>query len=233
MSKRASEHDQEYSKRSLKRPILNKDANLISIPQFKLGGDWNAHRDCLEDYFDSKNVGDDTKKKISILITSIGQEAYETMRDLCKPVLPNHKTFEQLSDIMEKHYSEIFIFNKRKQFHSLQQFNSETVSQWYTRVNEYAAQCEFGEQLDERIKDQFLIGMQDRNVLDCVLNAGYKKSLKNIIEIALKKEEKLRPIQKLPEELMIQILSYLPIADRIRIERVNKSWGKIAKKIVE
>ena len=72
--------------------------------------------------------------------------------------------------------------------------------------------------------------MEDVEILKFLLNAGFKKLLQIIVELALKKEERLRPIEKLPEELLINIFSYLPIVDRIRIERVKRSWQGLAKK---
>ena len=131
---------------------------------------------------------------------------------------------------MENHYLESLILKKRREFHSLQQFSSESITQWYTRVKEAADQCDFGEQSNDRIKDQFVNGMEEGAILDCVLGASYKTSLRKIIETALKKEEELRPIEKLPEEILIHIFSYLPIVDRVRVEMVKKSWQEMAKK---
>ena len=230
MSKRAGEfHIEQYTNRCSKKPKLDKNANLELIPVLKLGDDWYVHRTSLEDYFNAECIYDDIKK-ISVFIASLKNEYYQTMRDLCKPDLPYHKTFEQLCQIMEKHYLKSLILKIRREFSWLKQFNSETVTQWFSRVQEAAAQCNFGEQLDDKVKNQFVNGMEEGQILECVLNAGCETTLKNIIEIALKKEEELRPIEKLPEELAIQILSYLPIVDRIRIERVNKSWQEMAKK---
>ena len=231
MNKRAGEfHNEQSSNWCSKKPKLNENANLMyGIPEFNLGDDWNLHRACLESCFSLKCIADQVKK-VSIFIVSLGKDAYQTMRDLCKPELPNQKTFEQLCEIMEEHYLKSLVLKKRREFHRMQQLNSETISQWFDRVKKVAAQCDFGGQLDERIKDQFVNGMEDGEILNCVLGASYKMILQNIIEIALKKEEELRPIEKLPEEILIHIFSYLPIVDRIRVERVKKSWQEMAKK---
>ena len=227
MSKRTGEL---LSQECSKKPNLNNHADLISIPyKFEFGDDWNVYRARLEDYFNSEGIYDDTRK-ISIFIALLGQEVYKTIHHLCAPVLPNHKTFKQLCEVMEK-YFKISIHKNRRQFYRLQQFVSkETINQWYTRVIKTAAQCAFGDQLDDKIKDQFVNGMEEGEILECIFNAGIENSLQNILEIALKKEQELGRIEKLPEEIFIYIFNYLPIADRIRIERVNKSWQETAKK---
>ena len=220
MSKKAGEfYTEEYT-----------DANLIyGIPELKLGDDWNVHRACLENCFSSKCINDEIRK-ISILIASLKNEAYQTMLDLCKPELPYHKTFQELCEIMEKQYLEFLVFKKRREFSCLKQFNLESVTEWFTRVQKAAAQCNFSEQSTVRIKDQFVTGMEEGEILEGVLNAGYAKSLQTIVETALKKEQEFRPIEKLPEEILIHIFNFLPIADRIRVERVKKSWRKMTKK---
>ena len=221
MNKRISEfHIQENLNKSLKKPKLNKD----EISKFKLGDDWNLYRASLEDYFESEDINDDLIKT-STLISKIGKDAYQTMRDLCEPMLPNRKTYKELCEIMEKHYSEISVFKKRRHFHTLKQLSTDTISQWFSRVKEGAAQCNFGEQLDDRIKDQFVTGMEEGAILDCILKASYKMSLQNIVRIALRKEKE---ILMLPKEIMIDVFSYLSTIDWITIAKVDKLWQKVA-----
>ena len=106
-------YSQEYLKEGSKKPKLTEVTNFIyGIPVLKLGDDWYVHRASLEDYFNLECIDDDTRK-VSILIASLKKETYQTMRNLCKPELPNQKTFEQLCEIMEKHYLEILVLKMR------------------------------------------------------------------------------------------------------------------------
>ena len=62
MSKRVGELlSQEHPNECSKRRKLNEDANLISIPEFNPGDDWNVHRACLEDCFKSKCIYEDRR----------------------------------------------------------------------------------------------------------------------------------------------------------------------------
>ena len=76
----------------------------ICLPQFKPGNDWNVYSKRLEKFFNATSVNDDARK-ISFLISTIGQEAYQLLRDLCDPVLPHNKTYEELCELMKKHYA--------------------------------------------------------------------------------------------------------------------------------
>ena len=105
MSKRVSEFQSPQDSRGKsKKPKLTNDANLIPIPVLNVGDDWNIFRASLENYFNSTGINDDARK-VSILIALVGQEGYETMLDLCQPILPILMTFKQLCEMMEKHYS--------------------------------------------------------------------------------------------------------------------------------
>ena len=59
---------------------------------------------------------------------------------------------------------------------------------------------------------------------------GRKKVQKqNILNNVLNVKDDLQIFQKLPEEITIYIFEFLPIADRIKVERVCQSWKVLAK----
>ena len=53
--------------------------------------------------------------------------------------------------------------------------------------------------------------------------------LQNSLKVALREQEKYQLFEKLPEEISIHVFKFLPIVDRIRIEKVCKSWQELAK----
>ena len=112
--------------------------------QFKTSDDWNVHF--------IKNSIDDDARKISFLISTIGQDGYQILKDVCEPVPPHNKTYDELR------------------------------------------------------------------------------------ELIIRKQEVRVSIEKLPEECLLEIFEFLPIADRFRIKRVSRkfkeaatrqSWNKI------
>ena len=214
--------------------MSNKKIDLDSIATFVLGADWNLHHQQLQQYFNSQNIEND-KRKISSLIASIHPKVYQKLQDLCHPVLPFFKTYNELCDIIKKYYSQQTLqqessFKERKIFISLKQLNSESINQWYERVKKSANECDFGDQLIERVKEQFVVGLRDGKVLESLLKENPKMQLLNIVEMALKKEAEASVIEKLTEDCLIHIFSFLPVVDRIKMEKICKSWREAAKR---
>ena len=148
-------------------PVVNVGANIGNLQEFNPSSDWTIYAERLEQYFRANYV--DESRKVSVLITAIGPEVYKTLRDLCDPVLPQNKTYSELCDILRKQYSpRISIFKERKEFYDLSQAENESVSQWYARVKKGAVHCEFGAELEGRLKDKFVTGMKAGKILDRV-----------------------------------------------------------------
>ena len=205
---------------------------VIILPEFKPDGNWNVHFQRLEQFFNANSVNNDARK-ISILISSIGEETYQKLQDLCDPVLPSHfKTHVELRELIEKHCaSGVSVFKERKQFYNLHKLNSESINQWYERVFKSAVQCNFGTGLEERMKNQFVAGMNERKILDRLSEENHNVPLEDIVKIALEEEAiNLTTIEKLPVELMIEIFSYLSVVERARIELVSKYFQEATKR---
>ena len=207
---------------------LNLNVNFGSISKFNSGDDWDLHSARLEQYFNWKSIDDDVQKK-SILLLTIGQDAYRILIELCDNAMP--RTYDELCAIMKNHFApELSVFQRRKQFSNLKQFNTETISEWYKNLVIAANLCDFGDQLEERIKEQFVTGMRDGKISEVILKGSHKMATKDIVDIALKIEgEDFCPIERLPEECLINIFEHLPVVDLIRIERVNQTWQDLSK----
>ena len=69
-------------------------------------------------------------RKVSVLLTLIGQDTDKILRDLCDSVLPKEKTFGQLCNILKKQISpRISVFHERIEFYKMKQQPLETISQ--------------------------------------------------------------------------------------------------------
>ena len=169
--------------------VSKRGTSTLCLLKFKHDDDWNVHCERLEQFFKSNSVNDEVRK-ISFFISSVSQKSYQILRILRGSVLPsNYETYDELRELMKKHYSAKFSVSKvRKQFYNLQQLNSESITQWYALVLEGAVLCNFGGQLKERLKDQFIAGMKVGEILEKVYEEDHAKTLQEIFEIALKQE---------------------------------------------
>lgn len=99
------------------------------------------------------------------------------------------KRHKELCDILRKHYSpRISVYKERRHFYELRQNRGETINQWYARIKKGAVQCEFGNELEGRLKDQFITGMREGKILDRIFDESSTVTLRDIFDIALKKE---------------------------------------------
>ncbi|XP_072398343.1 uncharacterized protein [Diabrotica undecimpunctata] len=145
-----------------------------SMAEFRLGDDWTTWEERLEQYFCANYVEED--KKVSVLLTLIGEQAYKTLRDICDPVKPKHKTYVELCTILRKQFTKrISVFK-------------ETIRQWYARLKSKASECKFGNILSSVLKDKFITGLKKGPILDRLCEEEHTLSFEALVEIALKKE---------------------------------------------
>lgn len=163
---------------------------VTHLSGFQLGEDWEIFIERLDQYFQANLVSED--RKVAVLLTLVSEDVYRTVKDLCFPFLPKNKTYEELVEVLNTQYKQrVPVFRRRIEFENLKQAN-DSVSQWYLRVKKAAALCQFGTQLDSRIKDKFVVGMKPGRIQERLCEEEVTKELKDLVEIALNKEAVLK-----------------------------------------
>lgn len=159
-----------------------------SIPTFAQGiDDWKTYEEILDQFFIVNNVEDE--KKSAFLISCIGSATYKTLRDLCHPVLPKDKPFDDLSEILRKQFSpQVAIFRERGNFYNAKQSPSENVTNWYGRMKRLSVDCKFGDNLESILLDKFITGLRVGQVLDRLCEENETLTLQHAVDIASNKE---------------------------------------------
>lgn len=95
---------------------------------------WSIFVERLEFQFLSRDITDD-KKKAAMLLTSMDEDVFEFMRDLCAPIKLNAKKFAELVDLMTNHLdpkpSEVM---ERSIFYKALQEQGESVADFAARL---------------------------------------------------------------------------------------------------
>ncbi|XP_070385519.1 uncharacterized protein [Dermacentor albipictus] len=122
--------------------------------------DFESYVERFEHYISATHVSDDLK--VSAFVTAIGKQAYRMLKNLLAPVKPEAKTYDELVRALKGHYSlkplviaERFRFNRR-----LQQEN-EPVATFALELKRLAASCEFGQFLDDALRDLLVAGLRN------------------------------------------------------------------------
>ena len=93
----------------------------------------------------------------------MGGKAYKLMRNLISPVMPSDKSFEELVEVMKKHFcpppSEIV---QRYKFNSRSRQDGESVAVYVSELRAIAQYCNFGETLELMLRDTLVCGINDQ-----------------------------------------------------------------------
>ena len=79
-------------------------ATFGSIKEYEQSENWTQYQERLENYFDANDITEEGKKK-SILLSVVGAQAYQLIRNLIAPTKPKEKSFEELCEAMNSHYN--------------------------------------------------------------------------------------------------------------------------------
>jgi hypothetical protein len=159
-----------------------------SIPEFNGNcDDWNVYAERLEQFFEVNDIPE--AKRSALLISVIGADTYKSLRDLCHPVIPKNKPFEELCELLRKQYSpQVAIFRERATFYNARQNAGETCTVWYGRLKKLSVDCKFGENLESILVDKFITGLRPGQVLDRLCEENETLTLERALDIAVNKE---------------------------------------------
>lgn len=160
--------------------------HIGGMPEFD-GDDWKLYEEQLDQYFEANNIGED--KRTAVLINVIRGETYKILRNLCHPVLPKDKSFNELCEMLRKRFNpQATVFQERVKFYSAQQSTDENVMTWYDRISSLAVNCKFGGDSEKNVLDKFIAGMQPGPVRDRLCEENETITLQAAVDIAVNKE---------------------------------------------
>lgn len=168
-------------------------ALIGEIPKFdSRDDDWLVYTERLEQFFEINDVPDEKKK--AILITSISDDVYKTLRDVCHPNLPKTKTFDELCELLNKQFVvKTSVFRERVTFYNAKQMNGESIANWFARIKKLSIDCKFGDRFDEILLDRFISGLRSPPILDRLCEEDEEKlTIQNAVEIAVTKESAIK-----------------------------------------
>ncbi|XP_076840966.1 uncharacterized protein LOC143485419 [Brachyhypopomus gauderio] len=121
---------------------------------------WTAYVERMELFFEAHDVEDE--KRVATLLSSVGASAYGLLRNLIQPLKPKDKTFDEIVVIMSNYYEpKPLVVAERFRFRRRVQKNDATVAQFAADLKQLAARCNFGDRLDEALRDGFVSGIRD------------------------------------------------------------------------
>lgn len=119
--------------------------------------------------------------QVATLVTVVGAECYELMCDLCSPATPESKSFDELVTLVKNHLepdrSEIA---ERHIMRQRTQRQGESVREYLQALKHLAKTCNFGDKLDENLRDQFVSGLYNEDMRSRIFaepSVDYKRAV--------------------------------------------------------
>ena len=130
----------------------------------------------------ANSIADD--RLVPTLLTVVGFTHYTLIRGLVSPELPKDKSFDELVDILKKHYDpEPIIIAKRFHFYERRLKPTESITNYLATLRRLASQCVFGTFLSDALQDKLVCGMHSENTQKVLLTKA-KLILEKAVEIS-------------------------------------------------
>ncbi|XP_049872571.1 uncharacterized protein LOC126371309 [Pectinophora gossypiella] len=133
----------------------------------------------MEMYFQANSIDDEMR--LPTLIAVIGEEAYDLLSSLASPKKPKELSYDQVTEIMKNHLEPKPSFMaERYRFRQRRQQEGESITHYLTELKKLAKFCDFGETLEDNLRDQFTCCLQNeiiRQRLFAEENLTYKKAV--------------------------------------------------------
>ena len=144
---------------------------------------WQSHVERLQQYFVTNDVKTADKQR-AVLLSAVGGQTYELIRNLLAPTKPMEVTFAEIVDAVEKYVQpRPSIIVERFNFHSRARRQGEDVSTYVAELRKLSEHCNFGTVLNDMLLDRLVCGIVDQRI-QCRLLAEPDLTFAKALELA-------------------------------------------------
>lgn len=99
---------------------------------------------------------------MAVFLSVVGGKTYSLLRDLLAPAKPQNQTQIELFEALKRHYEpKPLIIAERFSFHKRNQGPTESIAEYTAELRRLAQNCEFGEYLNEALRDHIVFGLKN------------------------------------------------------------------------
>ena len=140
----------------------------------------------IEIFFLANEIAND--KKVPVFLSVVGAKTYSLLRDLLAPSKPQEKTMNELTQTLKRHFEpKPLVIAERFHFHRRNQIATESVSEYVAQLRGLATHCEFGEFLNDALRDGLVCGLNNTSAQKRLLSEA-TLTLAKAVEIVQSKE---------------------------------------------
>lgn len=185
--------------------------------------DFRDYSERMEQFFIVNQVKE--AMKVPMLITLIGPETYNILKNLVSPDSPATKTYVELIESLTKHY----VVKKsavagRYEFYKCNQKEQQSVNDYVVEIKRKAAPCKFGTFLNEALRDRLVCGLSREQLIKKLLTVGDSLSFEEAVKIATAYETAESETKNIQPDVNVQTLrKQLSVQKRYPFQTLGRS----------
>ena len=170
--------------------------------------DWVSYTERLVQYFVANSISEEGDKRRAILLSSCGGATHQLIRNLVAPDKPTDKNYAEIVAVVKAHHQpRPSTIVQRFHFHTRTQKPSESVGDFITQLRKLSEYCEFGDTLQDMLRDRLVCGCRDQR-LQCKLLAEPDLTFDKAFKIAKAMEaaeKEAKDLQETPSTAVYQL----------------------------
>uniref|UniRef100_UPI00398E44CB uncharacterized protein isoform X2 n=1 Tax=Pristiophorus japonicus TaxID=55135 RepID=UPI00398E44CB len=165
-------------------------SSLSNFQQFTDGEEWYSFAERLEHFFIANYLDGDTpatllNKRRATLLNSCGPTINCLIRDLLAPAKTTTKNYgERVTLIQEQLKPKESILTARHWSYTHRQPEGQEIAKYAADLRKLAAPCDFGDHLNEALRDIFVIGIGHEGLLHKLLSVDITVTLQKAIKVS-------------------------------------------------
>ena len=192
--------------------------------------DFDCYVERMEQFFLANDVPN--AKKAAVFLSAIGARAYELLRNLLTPDPPKNKKFAELVATLRLHLKpKPLVIAERYKFYKRTQKDNESVAEYIVTLKQFSKHCDFGEFLNDALRDQFVCGLRQQSAQKKLLteeNLTFKRAceIAQAMELAEQNASQLQSserVQTVSEGSKLKKRSRMHTSEPLQPDRQAKS----------
>lgn len=122
-----------------------------------------AYLERVQLYLSANNIAEE--RHVAVLLSVIGSQTYALLRNLVVPDKPGDTSFAELTRSLTAHFDpKPLMIAERFHSHRRVQTGGKSVAEYVAELKYQAAHCDFGERVEEALRDSLVCGLKNSNV---------------------------------------------------------------------
>ena len=122
--------------------------------------DIECYLERVEQFIAANGIDGANNRDRAVLLSVVGSKVYQLLRNLTAPAKPSEKSYAELKTLLKTHYRpKRNVTTERYRFQSRVQKQGESIPDYVAALKQLCLHCEFGGDLQPRLRDAFVFGL--------------------------------------------------------------------------